>query len=295
MTSIHQTRVGRIPNHSINACKTQIMNILDQIVAHKKKEVAERKALYPVKLLEQSIYFETPVVSLRRYIQRPDKSGIIAEFKRRSPSKGDINPYASVEKVSISYMQAGASALSVLTDSHFFGGQNEDLTEARTFNYCPILRKDFILDEYQLIEAKSIGADAVLLIAECLTRQQLAGLARTARGLGLEVLMEVHRAEQLDKLPPEVDLVGVNNRNLEDFSVRIEPSLELAEHIPAGLVKVSESGISDAQTIVQLKEAGYEGFLIGEYFMATPDPGRTCRELIQQIRHIEELYKNAIA
>ncbi len=271
------------------------MNILDQIVAHKKKEITERKALYPVKLLEQSIDFETPVVSLRRYVQRPDKSGIIAEFKRRSPSRGEINPYASVEKVSISYMQAGASALSVLTDSHFFGGRNEDLTEARTFNFCPILRKDFILDEYQLIEAKSIGADAVLLIAECLEKPQLANLARTAHGLGLEVLMEVHSAAQLDKLSPEVDLVGVNNRDLEDFSVSIATSLDLAEQIPAGLVKVSESGISDAQTIVQLKEAGYEGFLIGEHFMATPDPGRTCRELILQIRHIEELYKNAIA
>ena len=135
------------------------MNILEKIIAHKHKEVAQRRELYPVKLLEQSIYFDTPVVSLRKYLLREDKSGIIAEFKRRSPSAGDINPYASVERVSIGYMQAGASALSVLTDEHFFGGKNADLTEARRFNFCPILRKDFVIDEYQIYESAVLGAD----------------------------------------------------------------------------------------------------------------------------------------
>lgn len=274
---------------------TLLMNILEKIIAHKKKEVAELRPLYPVKLLEQSIYFETPVVSLKKYLLREDKSGIIAEFKRRSPSKGDINPYASVERVSIGYMQGGASALSVLTDRQFFGGKNEDLTEARRFNFCPILRKDFIIDEYQLVEARSIGADAVLLIAECLDKQRLAQLAKTARGLGMEVLMEVHSREQLDKYTGDVDAIGVNNRNLEDFSVSIATSLELAVSLPAGAVKISESGLDDPQAVVELRRAGYQGFLIGEYFMRQADPGKACREFIRRVQQIEGLLHNAIA
>lgn len=271
------------------------MNILEKIVAHKKEEVAGRKELYPVKLLEQSIYFETPVVSMRKYLLRPDKSGIIAEFKRRSPSKGAINPYASVERVSIGYMQAGASALSVLTDERFFGGKNADLTEARKFNYCPILRKDFVIDEYQLYEAKSIGADVVLLIAECLEKDRLKQLAKKAKALGMEVLMEVHSAEQLDKYNEYIDMVGVNNRNLEDFSVTIKTSMELFDAIPEEAVKVSESGISNPNAIVELRRIGYQGFLIGEFFMASPDPARTCREFIRRVIHIEDILHNAIA
>ena len=271
------------------------MNILEKIIAHKHKEVAERKGLYPPRLLEQSIYFETPAVSLKRYLLRKDKSGIIAEFKRRSPSKGDINPYASVERVSIGYMQAGASALSILTDSTFFGGKNEDLTEARRFNFCPILRKEFIIDEYQLIEAKSIGADAVLLIAECLDQKQLAQLAGTAKGLGLEVLMEIHSKQQLDKYTSDVDAIGVNNRNLETFEVSIAASLELAAALPAEAVKVSESGLDAPQAIVELRRSGYQGFLIGEYFMKQADPGKACREFIRQVKHFEDLLHNAIA
>ncbi|MCB0577732.1 MAG: indole-3-glycerol phosphate synthase TrpC [Phaeodactylibacter sp.] len=271
------------------------MTILEKIIAHKKQEVAERRQLYPAKLLEKSIYFDTPVVSLRKYLLREDKSGIIAEFKRRSPSRGDINPYASVERVSIGYMQAGASALSVLTDGKFFGGANEDLTEARRFNFCPILRKEFIIDEYQLIEARAIGADAVLLIAECLDKDQLARLARAAKALGLEVLLEVHSREQLDKYTPDVDAVGVNNRNLETFEVSIAASLDLIAALPAEAVKVSESGLNDPQAVVELKMSGYQGFLIGEHFMSRPDPGRACREFIRQVRHIEGLLKDAIA
>lgn len=271
------------------------MNILDKIIEHKVKEVARRKELYPVKLLEQSIYFETPVVSMKKYLLRPDKSGIIAEFKRRSPSKGDINPYASVEEVTIGYMQAGASGLSVLTDEHFFGGSNADLTEARKFNFCPILRKDFIIDEYQLFEAKSIGADTILLIAECLEKDQLHELARRAKDLGLEVLMEVHSAPQLDKFNEYVDMVGVNNRNLEDFTVTIKTSMELYEAIPEEAVKISESGISDPNAIVELRRIGYRGFLIGEFFMAGADPGKTCQAFIQRVKHIEEILHNAIA
>ena len=168
------------------------MNILDQILAHKETEVAERKSLYPVKLLEKSIFFPTQPVSLKKYLLREDKSGIIAEIKRKSPSKGVINPHVSIERTSIGYMQAGASALSVLTDQKFFGGSNDDLMIARKFNYCPILRKDFVIDEYQIVEAKSIGADAILLIAAALAPEKLASLCAFAHTLKLEVLMEVH-------------------------------------------------------------------------------------------------------
>lgn len=271
------------------------MTILDEIIAHKYKEVATRKELFPVKLLEQRLYFSTPVVSMRKYLLRPDKCGIIAEFKRRSPSKGDINPHASVEQVTIGYMQAGASALSILTDERFFGGKNEDLTEARKFNFCPILRKDFIVDEYQIIEARSIGADAILLIAECLDKKSLKELARHAKSLGLEVLMEVHSREELETLNEYVDMVGVNNRNLKDFKVDIQTSIALSEAIPDSVVKISESGINDPNGIIHLKEQGYSGFLIGEYFMASAEPQQRCREFIQRVKYLEDLLKNAIA
>ncbi len=257
------------------------MNILEKIVEHKRREVTSRKELYPVKLLEKSIYFETPVVSLRKYLKRKDKVGIIAEIKRRSPSEGDINPYINVENLSIGYMQAGASALSVLTDKEFFGGTAEDLRTARKFNFCPILRKDFIVDEYQLVEAKSIGADAVLLIAAVLEPDNLLKLSQTAGTLGLEVLMEVHSGSELDThLNDHVHVVGVNNRNLEDFSVSIDTSLELASKIPVDAVKVSESGISSPESIVQLKAAGYDGFLVGTHFMRHAVPQQACAELI---------------
>jgi indole-3-glycerol phosphate synthase len=271
------------------------MTILDKIVAHKQKEVAELKERYPIKLLEESIYFSTPTVSMKEYLLRPDKSGVIAEFKRRSPSKGDINPYVSVEQVTIGYMQAGASGLSVLTDREFFGGKNEDLTEARKYNFCPILRKDFIVDEYQIFEARSIGADVILLIAACLETDELKKLAARAKSLGLEVLMEIHSKEELSKFNEHVDIVGVNNRNLKDFSVSIATSINLFDDLPKEVVKISESGINDPNAIVKLKKVGYQGFLIGEYFMKTADPAKTCREFIKRIKYIEDTYKNAIA
>jgi indole-3-glycerol phosphate synthase len=194
------------------------MNILDQITEHKRKEVDQAKSLYPVKLLEQSIFFSSPTVSLKKYVQRDDKTGIIAEFKRRSPSKGVINAYASVERTTIGYMQAGASALSVLTDKQFFGGSNDDLKTVRKFNFCPILRKDFTIDEYQIVEAKSIGADAILLIAAILKPNEVKSLTRFAHSFGLEVLLEVHDEEELrSNLDSGADLIGVNNRNLKTF------------------------------------------------------------------------------
>jgi len=194
------------------------MNILEEIVANKKKEIAQKKELFPVKLLEQSLYFKGKPVSLKQYLQRPDKVGIIAEFKRKSPSKGIINGHASVEPTSIGYMQAGASGLSVLTDEKYFGGKNDDLSTARRFNFCPILRKDFIVEEYQIVEAKSIGADAILLIAACLTPEEIKGLSSFAKSLELEVLMEVHNEDELNRsLTSTLDIVGVNNRNMETF------------------------------------------------------------------------------
>ncbi len=221
------------------------MNILDQIIEHKRKEVSERKELYPVKFLEQSIFFGIQPVSLKKYIQREDKSGIIAEIKRKSPSKGIINPYVSVERTSIGYMQAGASALSVLTDKNFFGGSNEDLTTARKYNFCPILRKDFTVEEYQIVEAKSIGADAILLIAAVLDASQLKALAGFAHSFGLEVLLEVHNEEELKRsLDAGADLIGVNNRDLKTFQLSIEVSKRLAKLIPTRLPKFLKAELS---------------------------------------------------
>ena len=265
-----------------------MMNILDQIVAYKRKEVEERKSLYPVKLLEQSIYFSTQPVSMRKYIQREDKSGIIAEFKRKSPSKGMINAHASVERTSIGYMQAGASALSVLTDKPSFGGSNDDLMVARKFNFCPILRKDFTVDEYQVIEAKSIGADAILLIAAVLEPVKSESLAALAHSFGMEVLLEVHHeAELKSNLEIGADLIGVNNRNLKTFEVSLDVSKQLAALIPPSVVRVSESGISTPEAILKLKQFGYEGFLMGENFMKHSRPDKAAQEFMEALRRAE--------
>ena len=261
------------------------MNILDKIIAHKEKEVAERKSLYPTKLLEQSIYFSSDTISLRKYLLREDKVGIIAEIKRKSPSKGMIHEFVSIEQTSISYMQGGASALSILTDNEFFGGNNEDLSTARKFNYCPILRKDFTIDEYQIIEAKSIGADAILLIAAALSLERLKVLAQFAKSLGLEVLMEVHNEEELNShLNEYLDVVGVNNRDLKTFKVNTGRSLELIGEMPPGVIPVSESGLSQPEEIRKLRTAGYSLFLMGENFMKQKDPGLACQRFINNIK-----------
>lgn len=265
------------------------MNILDEIIQDKYKEVEERKSLYPVKLLEQSIYFQSPVVSLKKYVHREDKSGIIAEIKRKSPSKGIINAHVSIERTSIGYMQAGASALSVLTDSKYFGGSKEDLMVARKFNFCPILRKDFVIDEYQIIEAKSMGADAILLIAAALEPTKLQTLAKFAKTLQLEILLEVHNNTELqDNLNADVDLIGVNNRDLKTFVTDIEISKQLADKIPNQFVKVSESGIENTATIIELKKFGYEGFLMGQNFMQHSRPEKACRDFITELKRLEK-------
>lgn len=260
------------------------MNILDTIVARKKEEVAEAKKLKSIADLEQSVAFGRQTYGLRDFLVDPTKTGIIAEFKRKSPSKGIINDKVSVEEVTTGYAAAGASALSVLTDKDFFMGHEDDLIAARKVNQIPVLRKDFMVDEYQIIEAKSIGADIILLIAACLTQQEIKDFAKLAKSLGLSTLLEVHGQEELDySINEYIDVVGVNNRNLKDFTVSIDTSLKLAETIPAEFLKISESAISNPETIKVLKKAGFNGFLIGENFMKTENPGKAMAEFISQL------------
>ena len=263
------------------------MNILEKIVAHKKQEVTAHKKLVPVDLLERSVGFGRQVVSMKQYVTDPDKSGIIAEFKRKSPSKGLINGSSQVEQTTVGYIQAGASALSVLTDSEFFGGSNEDLVAARKVNSVPILRKDFVIDEYQIVEAKSIGADCILLIAAVLDPVRLEELAGFAHRLGLEVLLEVHDEAELDRsVNDHLDLIGVNNRNLKTFEVSLDTSLDMVDKIPSPFVKISESGISDPRTLIQLRAAGFDGFLIGENFMKSEDPMEAAGRFIADFRRL---------
>lgn len=263
------------------------MNILEKIVLEKRKQVKEEKQLFPVELLERSIYFNSKCVSLKKYLLREDKSGIIAEIKKKSPAKGDINPHIKVEKLSIGYMQAGASALSVLTDKKFFGGSNADLTTARKYNFCPILRKDFIIDEYQIIEAKSIGADSVLLIAAILDKHEIAQFTDVAHKFGIEVILELHNEQELEKIYEKIDIIGVNNRNLETMQIDISTSKTMAGLIPEGFLKISESGIESPKVVLELKQLGYNGFLIGSYFMNHPQPEKACADFIQQTNKLK--------
>jgi len=260
------------------------MTILDKIVAHKKTEVAQAKAQTSIKALELAEFFNRQTLSFKDFLLDANRTGIIAEFKRRSPSKGIINDKVAVEDVTTAYNAAGASALSVLTDTEFFMGQKADLLQARSVNQIPILRKDFMIDEYQLLEAKAWGADIILLIAAILTPAQIDQLAKGAKSLGLNVLLEVHSLEELQRsINPNLDAIGVNNRNLADFTVSVETSYQLAEHIPAEFLKISESAISDPETIKQLKKAGFSGFLIGENFMKQADPGLAIREFVKEL------------
>jgi indole-3-glycerol phosphate synthase len=213
-------------------------------------------------------------------------TGIIAEFKRQSPSKGIINDKATIAEVTNGYLEANVAAQSILTDTSFFGGTMADLMEARVLNQQkPILRKDFIVDGFQIVEAKAIGADVILLIASCLTPVELKNYGNLAVDLGMEVLYEVHTQEDLDKIHDlDNKLIGINNRNLKTFEVDLEHSVKLANQIPDSCIKISESGISDPRIISGLKEYGFQGFLIGENFMNQEHPGVACQEFINQIR-----------
>ena len=257
------------------------MNILDIIVHHKKNEVAERKVSSPLQELKATEYYKRETYSLSDFIKSEARSGVIAEFKRKSPSKPEINLNANVEEITQGYNEAGASALSVLTDAHFFGGGSTYLIKARSLNEIPILRKDFIIDPYQLHEAKAIGADAILLIAEILTRDEIQELSAEANDIGLEVLMELHDDSQVKKISKNVQVVGVNNRDLKTFKTSIQSSLDIIEILP-DICKISESGIHSAAQMIELFHAGYDGFLIGERFMASEDPALACKQLINE-------------
>jgi indole-3-glycerol phosphate synthase len=264
------------------------MNILDTIIAHKRTEVAARKAAVPVSALEKSGFFFRPSLSLKAALRDPASTGIIAEFKRRSPSKGVINDKVAVAEVTRGYTAAGAACLSVLTDQRFFGGSDADLVTARV-NEIPILRKEFIVDEYQIVEARAIGADVILLIAACLTPAEVKRLAKFARGLGLEVLLEIHGEDELDHISDETTIVGVNNRDLRTFTVDIDRSIRLSRRIPAGKLLVAESGIGNAATIVLMKSAGFSGFLIGESFMKEADPAAAFAGFVQELTNMSTI------
>ena len=267
------------------------MTILDQIIARKRVEVAERMAATSIAALELMPDFKRMPLSARDAVQDFRSTGIIAEFKRKSPSKGVINDRADVTITTQGYVRAGAAVLSVLTDEPFFGGTLADLQAARLANpETPVLRKDFIIDDYQILEAKAWGADLVLLIAACLTPRQVIDLSELAHNVGMQVLLEVHDEDELDRsLTHTVDLVGVNNRDLKTFVTSVETSLRLVDRIPDTFVKITESGLHDAVTMQTLFRAGFDGFLIGEAFMKTPDPAAALAGLVIQFNSISIL------
>lgn len=264
------------------------MNILETIIESKREEVKRKKTEKPVAELEQTVLYARPVLSLKQFLLDDTRTGIIAEFKRKSPSKGIINDQVDVVEVTSAYASNGASCLSVLTDELFFGGSTEDLLKAR-INQIPILRKDFIVDEYQITEAKSMGADVILLIAACLTPAEVKQLAAFAKSLGLEVLLELHAEEELGHICEETEIVGINNRNLKTFEVDIERSLRMAKQIPADKIKVAESGISSVENILLFKENGFKGFLIGENFMKEENPGGAFKKFVSGLKPINNV------
>ena len=259
------------------------MDILTKIVRDKREEVTLRKGLIPQKQLETSILFQSNTISLADKL-RNSQTGIIAEHKRRSPSKSIINHSLNVQDVALGYENAGVCGMSVLTDGKYFGGSLDDLLIARASCNLPLLRKEFIIDEYQIIEAKAYGADAILLIAAILSKQEIKQFSELAKSLELDVLLEVHNQDELDKsIMPSLDMLGVNNRNLKTFEVSLETSKELSSLIPDEFVKVSESGISSIEAINELRPFGYQGFLIGENFMKTDHPGQSAANFINAL------------
>lgn len=260
------------------------MDILEKIIADKRREVELKKSIIPISQLENSVLFNSRTHSLSKLLQN-SSSGIIAEHKRKSPSKQTINSSFTVEEVVKGYQNAGVCGISVLTDMKYFGGSLDDLLLARASVTIPLLRKEFIIDEYQLIEAKAHGADVILLIAAVLTRQEIKYLSEFAQSLGLEVLLEVHNEEELQKaIMPSLNMIGINNRNLKTFEVSLSYSKELANLIPNEFVKISESGISNVAAVKELQQFGYQGFLIGENFMKTDNAGLAASEFIKQLQ-----------
>ena len=259
-------------------------DVLSEIIAHKKIEVAERKEQRAFSELEkQCADTKIPFRSLKRALEG-SSAGIIAEFKRRSPSKGWLHQSADVVRVTGEYEAAGATALSVLTDEKFFGGQLGDLEQATRTVEIPVMRKEFIVDSYQLFEAKLAGASAVLLIAAAISREECNALTTLAHALELEVLLELHDEREVDYITPTHSLIGINNRNLGSFVTDLQKSFRMIDLLPKEAVLISESGISDAVVVRELRDAGYKGFLIGEYFMRSGNPGASLKAFIQEVK-----------
>lgn len=269
------------------------MGVLEKIVADKRREVAKRKSEMPESLLRNMPYAVRNTVSLREAIRSKKGRAVIAEFKRRSPSRPEINSKADVVTVCSGYVQSGAVGVSVLTDEKYFGGSLQDLLSVRERVQVPLLRKDFIIDHYQLLESKAYGADAVLLIAAILTPEQIDELTRQAHELGLEVLLEVHSREEWERCKfIAADVVGVNNRNLDTLEVCTHTSVKLAKVFSSDIVRISESGIEDVETAIELADTGYSGFLIGEYFMKQENPVQAAGDFIDALNHCRHEVKN---
>ncbi|MFC0772696.1 indole-3-glycerol phosphate synthase TrpC [Terrimonas alba] len=258
------------------------MDILEKIIANKRKEIEKFKPLSSIeRFSKKGFFWEVTNRSLKQSLLAEGSTGIIAEFKRKSPSKGWFKTKElEVEKVVTWYNNKGAAGISVLTDDVFFGGDLDDLIQTKVVTDIPVLRKDFIIDEWQIAEAKAFGADVILLIAACLTPGEVKQLATFTKSIGLETLLEIHNEEELEHICDEVDLVGVNNRNLKTFEVDINTSLQLIDKIPKDKPAVAESGISSAKTLATLRQAGFKGFLIGETFMKEAEPGKAFAEFV---------------
>jgi indole-3-glycerol phosphate synthase len=259
-------------------------NILEEICANKRFEVALQKEAASISFLEYMLSFQKREKVSFKQALAASGSGIIAEFKRRSPSKGWIHPDADLESIVQTYEAYGATAISCLADEKFFGGGFDDFKKARAvISKIPLLRKDFIIDEYQVYQSKVMGADVILLIAACLTLEETARFTKIAHELDMEILLEIHSEEELSYIQSDTDVVGINNRNLKTFVTDIRHTIELASKIPDTFLKISESGLSNPQTVIDLREKGFKGFLMGENFMKTPDPGKALREFIKQM------------
>ena len=259
------------------------MTFLNTIIANKKKELSVLKKCIPVGKLEKMEAFSRNTFSLRQYLKNPSKTGIIAEFKRKSPSRGWINENADPEVVTKGYANHGASGLSVLTDTDFFGGTNDDLMLVRSINDIPVLRKEFILEEYQVVESKAIGADVVLILAAAMEKSQSQKLAALAHSLGLETILEIHSQEEFNHISKDIDIIGINNRDLKTFNVDTIVSLNLVPLIPEGFLKISESGIHSTDTIKLLRKSGFDGFLMGEVFMKDKNPVASFSDFVNKL------------
>jgi len=258
-------------------------DILQTIVEQKHKELEFLQSQYSTADFKQQKYFQRTCYSAKAALTENNASGIIAEFKRQSPTKGPINPNANIKCVVESYQEANASVISVLTDKDFFGAKDTDFENARACLTTPLLRKDFLVHPYQVYQSKAMGADLILLIASILTIEEVKTMSQLAKELGMEVLLEIHDESELNHINPHIDLVGVNNRNLKDFSVDLNHSVHLSEQIPSEFIKVAESGISGEDDIQHLKNNGFQAFLIGEYLMKQKNPGQACHLLINRI------------